>query len=445
MTGAHGPKPFTGSTVAVVGGGWSGIAAAWYLAGGGAEVTLFDEQDRLGGRCAGTELGSRTVTLGGKNIGRNYTYFRDFARTLGSVAFEPFGINSSRVEDGRLRTIDSSARLRSATVLARSTSPRDGIRLLRLASLVRRHEAEGHLGGPALTALALRHSDPPLHEYFGPRACAALLRPLTVRTTGAEPDEVHLGTLGCQLGLLMDSFDQPTAGFDPLFRAFAQRVTVRLGTRVTRLARAGDRVVGVLAAPTSTKTPTLHPADTVVVALPAPSAARLVEEAAGELAAELRQIRYFPAAVIVAEYERPVFPERVRSLVFGPEEPLSNAGAYGLAERNIVRYTFSGRAARRRLAADVPDADLLDLAEDLLGAHFPVRRQDRRDFVAGRWVWAYCAYSRFHERRLRRLAGLGAAVPGLEITGDYVRGASIEQCFRAARARVSALAARWSG
>lgn len=51
-------------TVAVVGGGIAGLAAAWELSGGGVRTVVLEGSSRLGGKIAGTELGGRHVELG---------------------------------------------------------------------------------------------------------------------------------------------------------------------------------------------------------------------------------------------------------------------------------------------------------------------------------------------------------------------------------------------
>ncbi|WP_424889057.1 FAD-dependent oxidoreductase [Streptomyces sp. XH2] len=428
--------PIEGATAVVVGGGWSGIAAAWYLATSGAEVTLLDENASLGGRCAEASLGERAVTLGGKNIGRGYSNFRQFARALGSDDFEHFGINSSYVRDGKLHTVDSTTRWRSVRESLRTVPVRDAARLLRLAWTVRRHDADGYLAGPGFRQLAIRNDDPPLTSFFAPRTASGLLRPVTVRMNGAEPDEAHLGNLGSNLRMLMDTYDQLASGFSPLYREFARRVTVRLRSRVTALTTdASGRVIGVLTGSLGQGSVTC-PADAVVLALPAPAAAHLLAQSRW-LAQDLLAIRYFPAFVAVVEYDRPVFPEQVRALVFDADSPVSNAGAYGISARHIVRYTFSGRTARTWLDRASTDEELLAAAEQALAPHFPDVLRGRRHVATARWATAYCAYSRHHATRLERI---DAATPaGLTLTGDYFRGASIEACFRAARERIAVL------
>jgi oxygen-dependent protoporphyrinogen oxidase len=132
----------------------------------------------------------------------------------------------------------------------------------------------------------------------------------------------------------------------------------------------------------------------------------------------------------------------MRALVFPPDEALSNAGVYGVDDRHIVRYTFSGAAARP-LLANAPDvADLLERGERALSRYVPVDRCERVAFVGKVISTGLCAYARDQagfvaglERELPRL-------PGLELTGDYLQGASIEACFRASLACTARLSAR---
>src|ERR687896_266288 len=103
----------------VVGGGASGLAAAYFLEQRGLPSLIVERDDAIGGRMGTVRLGDRSLDCGGKNIGRRYTLFRRFAASLGSHPFEYFGLNSSQVIDGRVRTFEASARWRSMADLAR--------------------------------------------------------------------------------------------------------------------------------------------------------------------------------------------------------------------------------------------------------------------------------------------------------------------------------------
>lgn len=414
-----------------MGGGWSGIAAAWYLHQAGHDVTLYDQGESLGGRSKSALLGNRRVTLGGKNIGLRYALFREFVGALGNDDFEYFGINSSRIENGRIHTVDSSAKFNSVLRLLRRTSLADIRRMMRMVRLVRGCEDNRFLQGPGFTKLARQSGDVTLDRYFGAYLRAQLVRPMTVRMNGAEPDEVFLATFGTNLGMLLDRFEQLTAGFEPSFRAFSERVETKLRSRVEHILVRDGAATGV-AVRTAAGGIAEQEAEAVVVALPSWDAAALAEPLHASLAATLREIRYFPVGVAIAEYDEPVFTPEVRALVLPPDSPLSNAGAYGVDDRHIVRYTFSGHAAREFLAEAPDAATLATRGEHELARYLPVPKP-RSNVVAACWERGLCAYGPDHDARLSRIRAEAAQVPGLTLTGDYVRGASIEACFRAAR------------
>ena len=75
--------------------------------------SIIVERRTVGGRMGTVRLGDRMLDCGGKNIGRQYTLFRQFAESLGSHPLEHFGLNSSQVVDGEVRTFDGRARWRT--------------------------------------------------------------------------------------------------------------------------------------------------------------------------------------------------------------------------------------------------------------------------------------------------------------------------------------------
>jgi oxygen-dependent protoporphyrinogen oxidase len=417
------------SRVAVVGGGISGLAAAFHLERAGFEVDVIDQGDILGGRFGLAILGDRPVMMGGKNIGRKYTSFRAFTSALGEHRYEPFGINSSRVEGGRTRTFDSGRVGRTLRTVATMGAPMDLARLLSLALRVRRSEENRFLGSPAFARLAERFDSAPLSAHFGPRATRNLLRPMTVRMNGAEPDEVYLGTFNTNLSLILDTFDQLERGVQPVLAAIAERVNVVLGTRVEGLIIESGRVAGVRSSRDG-QAASESRYDAVVVATPAPFAAGILRSAAPELSGLLEQVHYFPTTVALVQYDRPVFTPEVRAVAMDGS-PCSNAGAYGQDDRHIVRYTFSGRDAR----TPDPSADQVEawigIGEERLNASVPVSRGARRvDSISRHWSRGYCGYLPFHGRFLADVARHVQGMPGLALSGDYLRGASIEACSR---------------
>ncbi|MFQ5527229.1 MAG: protoporphyrinogen/coproporphyrinogen oxidase [Thermoanaerobaculia bacterium] len=419
-------------TYAVVGGGVSGIAAAHYLQKAGLQVELLERGSQLGGRVGSCKLGDRWLDFGGKNIGRNYHLFREFTSALGDNPYEYFGINSSQVRDGRIVTFDSSRRWSTLLGLLRQCSPADLVRFARLCLRVKRHENNGYLGSPYFNALAERLDQRPAGEYFGAEFCRRLLRPMTVRMNGAEPDEVFMGNMGSNIRMILDSYDQLELGMSRVIDQFAATVKVRPGARVESLVMRNGRLSGLRIASANGGNEEREYAG-VVLALRAPEAAPVLETHAAELAELLREVRYFPVALVLARYRREIFSPEVRALVFGDDEVLSNAGVYGIDDLDVVRYTFSGRAARALLADESDPEAWLGRGEEALNRYVPVNESERLGFVSQHWRRGLCAYTPYYPRFEARMRSSLAGLPGVFLTGDYIRGASIEACFRAAK------------
>lgn len=436
-----GDRDSTQLRVAVVGSGSSGLAAAFHLQRSGFAVELIERDDALGGRFGVGMLGDRPVMLGGKNIGRRYTSFRGFTASLGRPAYEPFGINASRVQDDRIVTVDSTRRGRTARNLLRLGSPRDLARLGSLALRISRSEENCYLGTPFAASLA-RYDAAPLASHFGAKLTRNLLRAMTVRTNGAEPDEIYLGTFNTNLGLLMDSYDQLSGGIQPVLDALAARVDVTLGTRVESLVVRDGRVAGLRIAQDGSE-PRERSFDGVVLATPAYAAAEILRPAWPALGARLAEVSYFPSTVVLVEYDRPVFTPEVRSLAMD-DGPCTNAGSYGAEDRHIVRYTFSGREARAPMSEAQIDA-WVDQAQERISRHVPLDGVQRLRSVRRHWPAAYSAYVRFHGEFFVEVHKAVAGMPGLELAGDYLRGVSIEACFRSGTEAAARLASSVGG
>jgi oxygen-dependent protoporphyrinogen oxidase len=423
----------------IVGGGASGLASAFFLKQLGLDSVIVERDRTLGGRMGGMQLGARTLDGGGKNIGRRYELFRQFVASLGSHPFEYFGLNSSQVIDGEVRTFDARSRWRTLIHLMRGISPADVIRFGRLLWRVRADESAGYLGSASSRTLAARYDRYPVNRYFSREFCRRVLRPMSVRMNGAEPDEIYMGNLGSNLRMILDTYEQLEEGLAPLFHQFQARYDVRLETEVQELLVTDGRVDGVIVTQPGGATEELRGAG-VILATPAHTAAALVAPIAPNLAEHLRVIAYHPVALVIAEYDRPVFASQTRAFVFDEDDVVSNAGAYGINDLHIVRYTFSGRVARACMGRAADPERMLAAGEQALGRHVPLDPAWRRRFVARHYDPGLCAYAAHHARWLDRLDTALTATTGLYLTGDYLQGASIEACFRAASTCVRRLA-----
>lgn len=429
----------SGRRVAVVGAGISGLSAAISLHSAGYDVDLFDRDTVLGGRFGVAKLGERSIMLGGKNIGHKYTAFRSFVGTLGDFDYEPFGINQSMMKDDKVLAVDSSRRRRTLGNIRKMGSFRDLTRLALMAARIRANEANKFLGSSYFTALSRRYDHAPLSSHFSKSLTKVLLRPMTVRMNGAEPDEVYLGTFGTNLALLMDTYDQLKNGIHSVLDEAAKRVQARLNTQVEGIVVRDGQVVGLRISEDG-KQPTEENYDGVVIATPAYATAQILAAECPVLSKRLFEVQYFPTTVILVEYDRPMFSSAVRALAMDDGGPCSNAGAYGMEDLHIVRYTFSGRGAR--IFSDPSDEQIeewVGAAEKRLTETLGMGQAKRVRRVARNWKAGYSAYLPYHGEFLAEVRSAIAAIPGLELAGDYLFGVSIEACSRSGQAAAAAL------
>lgn len=420
-------------SIAIIGGGISGIAAAFFAGRQGLSVDLYEADQQLGGRIGCTDLDGRSVEFGGKNIGLRYRRFREFAQTLPNISFEEFGLNSSRAINGRVARFNKDgARLRTLAQVWRMCGARGMLQLLPHTLAIKLNAEQGFLHSSYFDQRGRSGDLEPLSTHFTQTCTDNFIRTLTVRMNAAEPDECYIGNFGSNLGLVLDKYEQVVGGMRQVLGTFQNQFDTNnllLGQPVTAIVPHGNG--GVRIDSMGTHGTLSRDYDHVVIAVPAHAASSLLAETSPELAKELQQVRYFPVAVLIARYQDDVFPARQRAMVFGADSPLSNAGAYGINDLNMVRYTFSGRTARNMINADTSAEDALMLAESRLAPHFNISDNSCDTYTYRYMRNGLCAYSAHHGERLDRMIELTPLHGGISLTGDYWRGASIEACFHA--------------
>jgi oxygen-dependent protoporphyrinogen oxidase len=423
--------------VAVIGGGISGIASAFFLKQRNIQVDLYESEERIGGRIGSEPLLGRWLDFGGKNIGKNYYLFRDFVRECGVHDYEYFGFNTSQIIDGRVVRINKEGAKLLNTLRFVGLCGFDGIRkLYPHVQAILKDRRIGVLNSDYFNKLAEQYDHLSLSGYLKEPCLSHVVRPVTVRMNGAEPDECYLGNFGSNLALVLDSYEQLKSGMHGMLDSF-QALSETRSLRIL----AGHRVTSVSNDPEtgSIKIGYVHEEveatavyDRVISALPAIRLSVLLNSFLPQASALLRKVRYYPVAVAIVKYTRDVFHQSQRAMVFDHTFPLSNAGAYGINDLDLVRYTFSGRASRSVISLSSKPEDVIALGEQIAGPYFTIRDNTRESFAYRYISEGLCAYSSKHHLLLRDIDNKLEFFNGFGATGDYRRGASIEACFRAA-------------
>jgi oxygen-dependent protoporphyrinogen oxidase len=418
--------------VAIIGSGISGISAAYYLLKQGYEVDIIESSSDIGGRIGSFKLGNRWIDFGGKNIGYGYKLFREFVADQGSFNYEYFGVNTSKVVNGKIVPINREKNLRSLFNILKLANPIDLIKIFYLVKRIKKNPSEGFLNHPFYNKISDKLDHKPLSSYFSKKCCENLIRAMTVRMNGAEPNECFVGNFGSNLKIAFDKYDQIQEGMHSVIEAFVSKINVKFNSRATDVIIENNEVKGIKIINKDNQEESLF-YDKVVISTPSYAASNILKSSFPEICQYLDNIRYNPVTIMVTEYKKPVFNSEVRAMVFDKSSPLSNAGAYGINDLNLVRYTFSGEAARKIIDQNISGSDLLKIAEKLMPDEFNIQNNEVVDSVHRYFKNGLCSYSAYHHRNLEQIKNSLSTIKGLILTGDYFCGASIESCFQSSK------------
>jgi oxygen-dependent protoporphyrinogen oxidase len=226
--------------------------------------------------------------------------------------------------------------------------------------------------------------------------------------------------------------------------AEASGARVETGATVRDLARRDDGgwtlVVG------STAEPRLVQADAVILAVPAPPAARLLSDVAPGAALELARIEYASVAVVTFAFRARDFPEVVGSgfLVPPVDKRAVKAATYSFAKWDWVRddggdvllMRCSLGRHREEHQLQKTDEELVDIAlgdlSDAIG--LSVRPIDAH---VQRWGGGLPQYAVGHLDRVAAIRAEVGRLPGIAVCGAAYDGVGIPACIASAQLAVA--------
>lgn len=475
--------------IVVLGGGIAGLSAAFRLFELSArherplEVTLLERGPRLGGPLRTIREQGFVAEAGADSFLTEKPWALDLARRLG-LQDELIGTREEFrrtyvVRAGKLVAIPDGFSLLAPTLLGpmlRSPllSARGKLRLALEPLIPRRREA----GDESLAAFVRRR--------LGCEVLERIAQPLAGGIYTADPERLSLhatllrfaemeqrhgsvirglraaarahgarsrGTSGARWGL----FASLRTGMQTLVDALAQRLgeSVRRGVAAVALERGAEAGAG--RAPrwgVVTGDGARLDADAVVCALPAASAARLLEPHSSGLARELDAISYASAAVVNLAYQESDFPGAPQS--FGFVVPIAERRKIIAASFTSLKFpgrapagtvllrAFLGGALQTEMMA-LDDAAMVEAACDefreLLGVGAPPLWSH-----VSRWPDSMPQYAVGHLERVAAIERAAAELRGIALAGAALRGVGIPDCVlsgeRAAEAMFAALGAQ---
>ena len=466
-----------GPRVAVIGGGVSGLTAAYRLRGelgANASVVVCEAGDRLGGKIHTTTLAGKPFDVGPEAFLVRRPEAANLATELGlsEQLVHPTGVRSL------LRAGGVFAGLPARMMMGIPAAADAAVGVLSTAGAQR--VAAEHRLAPVALGEADRSLGGLLRERFGDELVERLVDPLLggvysggadglgVRATMpalAEALDAGAGSVTAAAARLLPAnpsgapvFGTFRAGLATLPRrlATASAAEVRTATTVRTVTRndaGGWRLgLGAACAEHSPGRATLD-VDGVVIATPAPAAARLLSEASPAAAEAFGEIELASMGVVSL------------ALPPGTELPRASGTLLAAGERRVdgtpfaaKAFTFSARKWDHHDAADAPvpvrgsvgrfgepgalcytDEELLrqvrtDLAEISGVTAEPV------DTAVTRWGGGIPQYGVGHEQRVARIERALAETPGIEACGAALHGVGIPACVGTAEAAAGRLA-----
>jgi oxygen-dependent protoporphyrinogen oxidase len=451
----------TAEHVVVIGAGIAGLAAAHRLLQRGARVTVLEASGRVGGKLLPGEIAGARVDLGAESMLARRPEAVALAREVGldDHLQAPATATASIWTRGALRPMPKGHVMGvpgTASALSGVLSDEGLARIERDADLPRTEVGDDVAVG-AYVAERLgrevvdRLIEPLLGGVYAGDAYRISMRSAVPQLFQAAKTHTSLTEAVREIQAKAAANQQTgpvfmgiEGGVGSLPLAVAESVRARggeilTGTSVTELRRegaegwrivAGDRV--------------LH-ADSVVVAAPAPAAARLLRAEAPEAAAELAGVEYASMALISLAYRRtdtalpagsgflvpPVDGRTIKASTFASQK-------WGwIADENpdvVVLRTSVGRYAETAIL-ERDDNDLVDVSRHDLKAATGLDARPLETRVT-RWTDGLPQYPVGHHARVARIREHVAKLPGLAVCGAQYDGVGIPACIASAYAAV---------
>lgn len=260
------------------------------------------------------------------------------------------------------------------------------------------------------------------------------------------PQGDQKSTAAKDTGARYSMFVTPRGGLQSMIAAVAEQLpagTVRLGCRASNVSREADGKWTIH----TEQGEQIGPLDGVIVATPAPHAAKLVAQLDSPLSELLEQIDYAGASVVSLIYRRDQIANPLDSFGFvvpAVEGRRIVAASFPsvkfpgrIPEDRVVIRVFLGGAIQPELLA-LPDDQLTEVATSELAKLLGIRGEPLLVDIA-RWDDKMPQYHVGHVKLIDAIDKQTAAHAGLELAGNAYRGVGIPQCIQSGQAAAQRL------
>jgi protoporphyrinogen/coproporphyrinogen III oxidase len=429
----------------IVGGGISGLSAAYYLSKAGIRPTLLERKPRVGGVIQTSVQQGCVLEEGPDGFMAAKPWAMNLIRELG-LADQVIGSNDhSRityiVKKGKLIPMPDGLMMMVPTKflpLAETPLFSWGAKI-RMGLEIFRQPPHGPQPDRSVYEFLLDH--------YGQESIDYLAEPLLAGVYGGDPRQMSVNSVLGRFVEIESKYGSLTRGALAAPRppnpggSFLQTLKGGLGQLIQALRPSADilqaDVETVEATPAGFRVrangdwlETEH----VVLATPAGDSARILAMLQPELASLLAGIPYTTSITLALGYRKNTFdhplqghgflvPKIERKLMFGCTW-VGNKFDYRVPANMVVLRCFLGADAM-----PLSDQALVDAARDELHSIMGVEAEPVFHNIA-RWPHSMAQYTVGHQQRVARIEDLVRAIPGLNLAGNAYHGIGIPDCVR---------------
>jgi protoporphyrinogen/coproporphyrinogen III oxidase len=447
--------------VLIIGGGISGLSAAYYLAKRGVASTVFESRPRLGGVIRTEHVEGCTLEAGPDSFISAKPAALELIHELGLedqvIGSNDFSRKTYVWKQGRLVPLPEGLMMMVPTrilpllatpLLSWGTKARMGLELF--------HPPRRHTEDQSVSAF--------ITEHYGPEAVDYLAEPLLSGIYGGNPNELSVTSVLPRFVTLAQRYGSLTRGV-LIERAKAERARASNNhapaAPLFRTLKGGlEQLVEALAASVRDTVEVCHTraealertnlgfrlraggdwiaAEHVVVACEAHSAASLVKALDGRLAALLAGVPYSSSMTVALGFDANDLAERPSGHGFlVPKKERRRLMACTWVGEKFPFRVPEGTVVARCFLGGTDDAGVLEASDESVAEI--VTRELRE--IAGiqaaprflrinRWPRSMAQYTVGHPQRLAEIEARAKAIPGLALAGNAYDGIGIPDCIR---------------
>jgi oxygen-dependent protoporphyrinogen oxidase len=448
--------------VIIIGGGISGLSAAYYLANGGCGATIVESRGRLGGVIQTERVDGCTIEAGPDSFLSAKPAALELIRELG-LADQVIGSNDHlRItyvrKGGRLVPLPDGLMMMVPTkimpllttgLLGVGTKVRMGMELLRSPKVKAGDQSVAQF----------------VKEHYGAEAVDYLAEPLLSGIYGGDPAELSVTSVlprfvelaakygSLTRGVLAERAKARTNGASgpapPLFRTLkgglqqmVDGATAAIQGKAVVLTRRAETVERIGAGFRIKLGGDWLETDHLVVACEAHSAAGLLGAVDARLAELLGTVAYSSSMTVAlgfdaADFER--LPDGFGFLV--PKKERRRLVACTWVGTKFPNRVPEGKVVARCFLGGMGDAGVLAESDEAIVAAVTAELQEIAGITARpkfsrifRWPKSMAQYTVGHPQRLAEMEARVAAIPGLHVAGNAYRGIGIPDCIRMGKA-----------